>query len=723
MIITNGKISLTFDSCGICEISDPISGKRYPIESSGLKIVTDKGTVEGTLVLIRCDGDCAVFRLEKDGFTVTVVYSLCEGIGFFEKHITVEYDGEFFVKDAICEETCFAESFRNVFLHDDKTLWHCPENYFLEGEDGGLAMGLAYPYWKSDASADSVSLGYEPNFTARDSFTLETVFCGVYRNEGISRYTHGPYPGAKPMPYRTDFSSGGLNQHFKGFLIPEDAGIEPETVDFGAVWAMQDYMKYRLPKEPLPEEGFFVWQNGWWAGLANPDIAAVEVLLDSGVCDIMTQQTVFGHDNHPNTEPKYTRDATDNPIMFPVYEGEEDVDTPLCAPSALHSETGEIKDESVIGYTEEFLPPKRFAEFFRKAREMGMHIGSFNTSNNAYRIGERWLSVDGDGNAHRYLGTRVSCPGCDEFMDYHFRITCKTIDFGDRRFWAFDGRWQDFNELGGYHSCVIEDDRCMSDSHGHLPGDNRYKEVTNIRKFVKGLRERYPTMCLEQYYGLKRGSVWLLRGFNSDENYYEAGGPDDNRFQCWHNENSRFRPHYMNFTNLIGTDPDSFRYAVISAISSSSYAQVANGFNALRDYPECREFLKTWRAWASENISYLTNRRCLFGCYGMSPIDGSAHIIGDGGYIFVFNTVDFPVWGKVIANRWIGLEEDSSARYRINRIYPREEEIGVVCHGGEFYLPTEGKTANIFRIERTDAAATEFTADDGMTVVDGFERY
>ena len=61
----------------------------------------------------------------------------------------------------------------------------------------------------------------------------------------------------------------GLEQHFKGRRIPaEVADVPLERLDWGEVWAMQEFMRHVLPDDlALPEDGYWVWQNGWWAGL------------------------------------------------------------------------------------------------------------------------------------------------------------------------------------------------------------------------------------------------------------------------------------------------------------------------------------------------------------------------------------------------------------------------------------------------------------------------
>ncbi len=591
VILQNSQHILTFSATGLTAITDRVTDRTYPVRSSGYELVTDRQILHGPMQVCRVDETAVYFTEHKEDFLVSVTYRLCGETGFFEKEIALDAKGSFTLETALCEHLCFDRAFNRVHLHDDQSLWHCPENYFLETESGGLAIGLAYPYWDTAAEADSVSLGYTLHYHATEHVTLEPVFCGVWRREGIERYSHGPYLGRKPMPYFPGFpEESGLHQHFRDHVIPADAGIEPEILDWGEVWAMQAYMKHRLPRQPLSEPGYFLWQNGWWAGLSAPDPEAVTILLDSGVHDLMTQQIAFGHDNHPSTEPRYIRDTRRFPLGFPVYSGDEPAD--FTAPRTLHGAVETSFTGELVGYTDTFHPPAVFEDFISASLARGMHIGSFSTPNVAYACGSDWLSVDEQGRPHEYFHTKVSCPACDAYMEHHLAVTCAMLDRMGARFWAFDGRWQDYNELAGYHFGRIGPDRCRNPAHGHRPGDNRYKEFKNIQAFKHALRVRYPAICLEQYYGLKRGSIWMLDDLSSDENYYETTGPDDNRLQVWHNENSRFRPHYLNYTSIFGHDYGSFCYSVISALSAASYAQISRGFYALREDVRCRDFLK-----------------------------------------------------------------------------------------------------------------------------------
>jgi hypothetical protein len=320
-------------------------------------------------------------------------------------------------------------------------------------------------------------------------------------------------------------------------------------------------------------------------------------------------------------------------------------------------------------------------------------------------------------------------------MDFHFEATTRVLDRYNACFWDFDGRWINYREIAGYHFKSVGEDQCFADNHGHPVGDKTYKEWKNIEKFKAKLRRRYPRMCMEMYYGLKRGGPWSLTNFNADENYYEMGCVANNRLQTWHNENDRFRPVYLNYSSIFGDTPSQFEASIISSLSTSYYAQVSRGYNALRDYPECADTLKKWREFANENLRFFTKRRTLFGEPGQYAVDGSAHILGNEGYIFLFTASGTHADARIPLTRWIGLDDAEGAKYRISvvaAVNEKDEDAScgiaapVLTYGDTLRLRVTPDTSVVLKLEPADTDAeciiTElpFTSDDA--VVEAFPQ-
>ena len=670
LILKNDKISVEIAASNgaLISVTDIITGEIYGVSADGFSAVIDgERYFENTMAESYSKTSAgAEFLYADGGVSAKLEYVLSDGCAFIEKKLSLERDGEWTVDSVTSEDITFAVPAKEIIYHDDQTLWHVPTNYFVRYEKGGIYLGLEYPYWDTETDGESgISIGFSPRYTVKDGewFECETVFLGVYRIEGITRHSHGPYPNGKPSKYHEIFKGCGLDQHFKDNTTPEDAGLPEEVLDWGEVWAMQEFFECHLPIQPLPEEGFWIWQNGWWAGLFSPDVNCLEPLRRAGVHDVLTAAMYYGHDSHPCTEPNYIRDARIDPIGFPIYEhpDEEGVKDGM---GGWHRVVyPENKEEGIIGYTDTFEAPAAYDKFIQTALDMGIYVTSFSTPNNAYKNRPEWWARTENGKAHEYFRNRLSCPACDEFMDFHFEVLCKVMDRYPGRYWSLDGRWLNYRELAGYHFKSIGEAKCYSTEHGHPVGDSKYKEWKNIQKFKKKLRERYPDKCFEQYYGLKRGGAWALTHLNADENYYEMGSPVNNRYQTWHNENSRFRPMYLNYSSIFGTDPKSFDYSIISTFSTAYYAQLSNGYKALEKFPQCADMLKKRKKWADENHRFFKKRRTLFGEPGEYAVDGSAHITDDEGLIFIFSADGNFADVRIPFNRWIGLSENKDAEY------------------------------------------------------------
>lgn len=648
MKLSSGSAVLCINETGEIEyIENKETGDRFSIEDKGFYLFANNRSYFVNPVCLFCEkNDNEIsFTLDYFNFKATVKYTTVPGISFFEKVITFENkdSDSFFVDEVTCQDLKFSGA-EEILLHDDKSLWHVPTNFFVRYKNGGVALGLEYPYWfgiaedGSDAGvweSDRIKLGYSAKVNSDKSFICEKTFIGIYTYEGVTRKTYGPYPhGVKT--FWPDMEYGGLSQHFPGNVLPNDAGIPEETLDFGEIHAMQNFFRYYLPKQSLPEDGYFIWQNGWWAGLTTPDINAVDPLANSDVHDLMTFKMYFGHATHPSTEPPYVREARIDPVGFPVINKEDETEEVKTGTWHAAAQSGDDSD-FVTGYTDEFAPPNDYKKLMEESGKKGVHIASFSTPNNSYVAKPEWLHKSANGETGTYFGTKLSCPACKEYMDYHFNVLSKVIDCSSKRYWAFDGRWISYKEIAGYDFGEIAPDPCYAEGHGHVPGEGKYLEWKNIEEFKSKLRLRYPNMCIEQYYGLKRGGAWSMTSLNADENYYEMGSEENNRLQTYCNENDRFRPTYINYSSLFGSTPSEFEYSIISALSCSSYCQIAGGYRALKDFPESRETLKKWKTWATDNHKYLLSRQTLFGFPGEYEIDGSVHIIDNEGYIFLFS--------------------------------------------------------------------------------------
>ena len=711
LVLENDRISAEIDrqTGGLRSVRDKDQGIPYEMSGIGFEVATATGSIRAEkAVEARSTKDKVTLRFSGSGLDVTLHYQLGPDHHFIEKWLEIKAsDGKpYFLKSVLLEDMR-TDAFSEIHFHDDQTIWHCPINLFLRGEKGGCFAGLEYPYWELEQKGnEGFRLGYQPNYQAAAGETnvSEKYFLGVYRKEGIHRVSQGPYPGRGRYPFVNWEEGTGLSQHFKGKTIPSVVEDVPlETLDWGEVWAMQAFMRHVLPDDlPLPEEGYWVWQNGWWARLWDVKTAILDRLKQAGIHDIMTAHTWYGRGSHPGSPP-YIDQMRIEPMGFPEDSGIAGMPGPAGPAAGLHAEHADVKlDEFSPGkFTPEFHAPPAIEAFHKYGQEIGVHVSSFSVPGMYFHKRPEWASIDENGKVSEYLFDRkVSCPAFDPYMDHMLKVLDHVFTQYKPRYWGFDGRWLSHWEVGGYRPGPkgVGLDPCYAKDHGHLAGDNLYQEWKNILTFLQRLRQRHPQVCLESYYGLHRAGPWALRHLNSAYHYFETGGADMNRLQAWHQQNDRFRPVYKNTCDLFGNDPKSFRFNVISALSMSSYSMVGPAFEQF-SLKENRDFFMKWRAWATRNHAYLKVKRDLFNCPGDSAVDGSAHIIKDRGFLFLFPggfdkkiTQTKVVRPSIQVNRWLQLEENTEALYHIKEIYPREgTDLGIYKYGEEFLydMPTD----------------------------------
>ena len=740
LLLENRLVAVEIDRAtgAVRAIRDKELDQRHVFEGIGFEAtVAGKAVraVQAKAAEVRDGG--ATLRFADGGLDVTLRYTLGADDRFVEKWVEIRAaDGKAFVLDSVLLEDLTTTAFSEIHFHDDQTIWHCPINLFLRAEKGGCFAGLEYPYWELKQNGrEGFRLGYEPHdeVAAGGVHVGERYFLGVYKKEGIERRSQGPYPGRGRSPLMS-WGGTGLAQHFKGGKIPAEVqDVPPEALDWGEVWAMQAFMRRILPDDlQLPEDGYWVWQNGWWAGLFDPKLEIIDTLKAAGVHDIMTAHTWYGRGNHPNLEA-YLHKMRIDPLGFP-----QDAAVAGLAggnPGAGWHAPQEVKLDAFTpgAFTADFRAPPAMEKFIEHGRKNGVHVSSFAVPGLLFEAKPEWRSLDEKGNPSQYLfGRGVSCPACDDYMAHVLAVHEAVFEKYQPRWWGWDGRWLSHWEVPQYRPGGLGagPDPCFAKDHGHPPGDNRYREWKNIMRFLETLRRKHPRMCLEAYYGLKRGEPWALRHLNAADNYYETNGADMNRLQAWHNQNDRFRPVYRNYCAIFGEAPAAFQYNVISALSMSAYTQIGPGFKGLAN-PENRAFLAKWRAWGSEHHAYLKVKRDLFDCPGDSAVDGSAHVIGDRGFVFLFpggfdaKKLPQAVRATMPLSRWLGLEERPQALYEVKEIYPRENvDLGVHRYGDDLAYDMPAGSAVILSIAPAppgSAPSKQATPPaEGTTVVKAF---
>ena len=688
VVLENQHVSLALDKStgAIHWIEDKGLNQRYDLKGTAFVL-----TIDGSPVSIPTEGvvektDAGVnFTFTQDRFDITLFYRLGSDDRFVEQWLEVKANDDqgFMFNNVVLGDVATGDWLKEIHFHDDNSTWHCPINYFLRGTKGGCFAGLAWPYWQHEQRGDKgFAITFAPNYTVKpgDVFTTEKYFLGVYAYEGIYRYSHGAYPrDAKPQ--MLTFNNCSVSIHIK-----ESFTVDPEVLDWGEAWAMQAYTHHFFGEHVLPEDGYWAWVNSWWAWAYNSswklDKKTIDMLADVGVKDIMTQPIWYGHGQHPGVCDYIAKMDPTQPPHFEL--------------------------------------PTAYQELVDYGLQKGVNVGSFCCPGVYFNSKPEWLAMREDGKPAQYnVWSNINCFANDEHMDFMLELYDEIFDKYPVRYWGFDGRWLSFREFPyeDGRNLPIGYEGCWAENHGHLPGDNFYAEWKNISTMLTELRKRHPRICLEAYYGIKRAEPWA-KAFNATENYYESNGSDLDRFQQWHNQNDRFIPPSRNYAAVFGRNSEDFQYSFLACISASPYCQVGAGLHQLNKQ-ENRDFFKQWRQWASDNHKYLFVKRDLFRSPGYDRLDGSAHIIDDRGFLFLFPTGTQPnthtpgnddglkaklqadtsvLRASIKINHWLGLDVDEASEYVISEVYPRQRTLGVYRYGDELLYDVQKNKATILSL-------------------------
>ena len=644
-----GPLRLDAQSGRPVSIHNPATGTQYPLSGWSFEVQLEGRALkpEGAQsVHVEQGADSARVVYEYPDYEVTHVVSSGPVAGFAECVLRVRQKSarSFYVRRVTCGEFRFGRAFDESILHTDGSILKTPINLFLRSQKGGAILGLAYPYQELLRSEDGLSftLAYEVEaaIPAGAPFETERLFVGAYANSGL-----GIFKPLEKVPYR--------------FITPD-----PEERDLGEIWAMQAYVRAKVPYHPISNKNqFLTLLNSWWAGLPLDQLTpAIDLMAALGVPDVSTRESYFGIVDH------------------------------ITATKALEN----LPD----GYR---IPlPEAAQRMIAYGRTKGEKIISFVAPCRPFRPEWEWRGKDGKPSMYGEL--RSVCFASRDAAEFAVNLWDRMIKDSGTDVLAFDGRMlTSFNEVD-LGSEPIGPLPCYATNHRHKPGHNFYQDYQNGQYILSELRRRNPGIFLEVYWGLKRAYPWGMSAVNGCESWYESNGHQDDRMQSWYNQNYRFLPNYVNFAQVRGhTDPE-LRKEILSGISVTSHLQIGVAVKLL-DQPDNQEFFRKWTRWAAENHRFLNVKRDLFGQPWAVPLDGSAHIIEDRGYLFVFNECAMDQAGSIPLNDWIGLTKGDA--FDIKQIYPEQQwlERGAK-RGDSIHVPVAASGVCVVSVEPASAAPT-----------------
>ena len=642
--LLSSHLSVTFDpqTGSMSGLTNRLTGDSFQMQGDAFEIHTPEAVVlQSQTRLAAVDKTRAgvlQFGYELNGLCTTITYRLADDHHFLEKAIAVRSPEHLPLTQLV--------SGRLRFSGPPTTVVRYPHlkavTFFARTSLGGLFLGTQCCYDDARLENDGcVVLAFSPSMMLRPDreVSFEPAYLGVYRSSG------GPLPDDAPSLAESDAMvrmTSALMPAAHADLRASICGFHSET------WRAP----YRTP------------------GNAAIDRKAIDVCTECGIDGVTDARTWAGETKAVN---------------------------------ALQDDHGRL------------LLGELAVSVARYAREKGARWIFWGSVNHSAPWGEcAPRAADEGGRAFRpdkptwrmeipaQMDTKVrdiNCLACEGFLDWLTEVTCQALDQGRYEGLAIDGNFYGKPAWYKEEDNWVPPARCESEAHDHLVPDANYLCQRYLAELVRRLRERHPDLYIYHARPVMDLGVWSMRHasacFTIDEfaRIEPLPGMSDqptnvilgDKIRRWSRirVHRHFLPHYLDSPQVFRGpksiryvcdwpgDPDALHallsqqldwpsekidYILLSALSCSPNLLLYLPTQAGIPQVDRRE-IKRVLDWGRSIAPYLYVRKDLPDWPAAGKVDGSAHIIGHSGYLFLFNPNGKPLPGRFQLDASIGLAE------------------------------------------------------------------
>lgn len=594
-----------------------------------------------------------------NGDSVVATYKLGKGNHFFEKYLVINSPSSYRLKTLVVSRLSLSMTGLKMVKYPHlKNI-----TYFGRSAAGGVFLGVELPFDGSSLDGDgTVTLGYQPSLKVKANERLESepIYVGVYKSS----------PGDTEQPdLPLSSESEAMVAMTSAIMGPPRHGLVPMACGY---WCEFEHETFQTEAN------------------VEADMRSMDFLAECGVDWVS--------DSHPWS--------------------------------------GEIDKMNALGQEDHYQPGPLVKKLLEHSQKKKVKVVFWPTMNNtdpwwkkgkAFRSDRPdWLMFpEGQTLSGKMITGLVfkefvkgNCIANEPFYDWLMRIQLEGMRTGYFPGWVMDG---DFFGGGG----IVIPVNCPSGQHDHLPGDSNYACERALNRMMAKIRESFPDtfigpMCRPP---MDLG-IWSNRHADGIFTLDEMGLPVPmpgmgkqpinvtmgDKLRKWSRVrvHHHFFPHYMD-QPLVFAAPKSMKgpdwpsekidYVMLSALSSSPnqlyYLPTKAGI-ASRDKTEIRK----WLDWGRKNIRYLQVRKDLPQWPEAGKVDGNAHIIEDGGLIFLFNPNLTPLPGRFRLDREsLGITKVD--RFEVAQTYPVSEAKQQMNLGQEVVWEVPAESAIVLSISRS----------------------
>jgi hypothetical protein len=669
LLLGNDYLALSFDRTTgtLTALENRLTSERYSIDGDefALEFVDARLDLAGaTLQQVQAGDESLRARYEGAGTVIEVTYTLGKDDPFAEKQVSVTFSRNGGLKRLVVSRPRFSGSDLKIVPYR----FQRNVTYFGRAPKGGFFTGVELPYDASARSGSQVILALAPNLKVKagETLTFEPMYLGVYRRSA----------GQPPEP---DLP----------LACESDAMVRMTSTILGP-----------------PRPRFAPAANGWHSEMTRSDYrTAAEVEADLKSVDTLLECGIdWLQESHP-------------------WCGDADRVGALVGDEPFEFDSLSLRS-------------------IREARRKGMNVvlwGTMNHSNPFVRPipgplrpdKPDWLiaPIIADMNAEQKAEEKnrtgrwsdCNCLANEPFFRWVKAVNLAAMEAGPFAGWAMDGDWSTWDWAATNITEGLQPAVCESSTHDHLPGDANFACQRALTELARSVRERFPDAYLNYCRPPMDLGVWALRYadavFTIDE-FAKAtsleglhGQPRNvaygDKIRRWSRVrvHHHFIPHWLDQPQLLPLprtiggpewESEKLDYILLSAISCSP--------NLLFYFPtkaaipgKDKATIRKWLDWGRANTQYIMVRKDLPDWPTTGKVDGSAHICGDQGLMFLFNPNKDPRQGKfALTEQGIGLKGEGT--FKVSQDYPESDASVAAGYGETVRWEVPGETAVVLRV-------------------------
>lgn len=723
-ILQNVAMRLEFDpdAGGLSAITNKLTGETYTVHGDTFAVETTawrRAQDQLHQVAWVATGETLTARYADADLSVEVVYELRPGDHFFQKRLAITFTAAGGAKQIVVSQPTFVLPGLDVvcYRHPDFD-WLSEYVHAKHGFDlrrpadsdpartffgrtalGGFFTGVEMPYDNSRLQHGVLTLGYAPSLKVKagECLACEPMYCGVYRRCGHdvrgAEWTSNVSQVIAKQEGCWSFDSitsagfdsfAAANVGKKPAAAVASAKVLPLPSESAAMTAMTSALF------GPPRHGLMAFAGGWSSQMEQDDY---------------------------DSDSKLEADLRS--LEFLASCGLDGLTDP-------HPWGGETRKLAALREGDAYVLGERSRRFLERAGELRLNVTQWPTLNTThpwrphgvpFRMDRpEWLrgldgpAIPGVGCHGNFRRRQANCFACAPFYDWLENIILDgCMGTGLYGSWVMDG---DFWGTDAFFNSILPV-TCLAENHDHLPGDSNYGSQRMLQRMIDQVRRRHPGSYIQMCRPAQDLGVWALRNVDSCWTLIETGGGNSNinagnevRIASRIRVHHHFLPHWLDQSLLfpIYGDPknqppwpsDNIDYLLLSALSSTlnllMYLPTRTGI------PDAdKATIRKWLDWGRKNLEYLLVRHDLFDWPAKGKVDGSAHLRGDHGLIFLFNP------DKVERPAQFALTPESTgftgaAPVELRQEYPASDRCQVHQPGAAVSWPVSGESAVVLRV-------------------------